>query len=832
MTGSNFQLDLAESYVQLTGKNIFLTGKAGTGKTTFLKEIRKKSSKRMIVVAPTGVAAINAGGVTIHSFFQLAFGPIVPGQQGSGQSGKKPFDKIRRFSKEKIRIMKSLDLLIIDEISMVRADLLDGIDETLRRFKDRNKVFGGVQLLMIGDLQQLAPVVKNEEWEILRDYYDSAFFFSSRALKKTDYITILLKKIYRQSDQAFIDILNKVRTNTADSETLKTLNERYIPGYIDQNHDGYIILATHNHQAASINKKRLDELKNPSVILSGDSEGDFPEYSFPTDIHLELKVDAQVMFIKNDPSPDKEYFNGKIGVISEIEEDEIWIRCEGEDNLISLGKHEWENVKYHIDEETAEIKEEIVGRFIQFPLKLAWAITIHKSQGLTFEKTIIDARSAFAHGQVYVALSRCKSLEGLVLNAPLRIESFITNEKVAGFTRSAEENHPDEQSLSEARRKYERELIEELFDFSNIAQSLSGLLYKSRNFKGSLTEDISIQLENISKMANKDIFTVSDTFYRQIQGLNNKQVDLKQNPALNERILKASNYFSGKIKLIIQEIPGIHFETDNKEIRKQLDKKKVELEELLSIKLLCLEGCSTGFSVDKYLDIRAKSELEPEIKREKAGKPFPDTSDKLNHPDIYAELIKWRNHVSKSLKVPPYRVAHIKTLKNIANHLPVNLSDLGKIKGMGKKGIEKYGAEILRIVTDRSGHAIQLNSTEEGGMPVPKNKKPEKIHTSEISFGLFRQGKSVKEIAMERNLTTGTIETHLSKKIASGELDILELMDKNKVNRLLSHFRSSGEGSFSETKELFKDEFSYGEIRFVFSYKEFLDKKNIQERSS
>jgi hypothetical protein len=827
MTGSNIQLELAESYVQLTGKNIFLTGKAGTGKTTFLKEIQKKSSKRMIVVAPTGVAAINAGGVTIHSFFQLPFGPILPGQSARRPERKTGFDKIRRFSKEKINIMKSLDLLIIDEISMVRADLLDGIDETLRRFKDRNKAFGGVQLLMIGDLQQLSPVVKNEEWEILRDYYDSAFFFSSRALKKTDYITILLKQIYRQTDQAFIEILNKVRTNKADKDTIDLLNKRYIPDFIDQDHEGYIILATHNAQAAGINKKRLDKLESPAIFVTGETEGEFPEYSYPTDIHLELKVGAQVMFIKNDPSFEKEYYNGKIGIISEIEEDEIWIRCEGEDNLISLERHEWENVKYHIDNETSEIKEEIIGRFIQFPLKLAWALTIHKSQGLTFEKAIIDARSAFAHGQVYVALSRCKSLEGLVLNAPIRIDSFINNEKVAGFTNSAEKNHPDFKSLAEAKRIYEYELVRELFDFSKIAYSFSGLHNKIRNFKESLVLDVSPILEKILKRAESDIFTVSNKFHKQIQTHNRNNSELNENHVLNERIKKAAEYFSGKTKPILQTLINLQYETDNKEIRKQLERNLLELIELLHVKVACLEECKSGFSVNKYLNIRAKSEIEPSVKRSKLNEPLPDTSEKLENPGIYAELIKWRNRISSSQNIPPYRVAHVKTLKNISNYLPVNISELKKIKGMGKKSVEKYGAEILSIISEDVIPVMDLGENEEN--KIRKSKKKDSVL---ISYNLFRTGKSIEEIAAERDLTTGTIESHLSKKIASGDLNIFEIMEEERVNKLLSHFNSTKDGSFSKTKEKFGDEFSYSEIRYVFSHKEFLEKVDIEDEKS
>jgi len=396
---NNPQLKLAYEFVQHTGRNVFLTGKAGTGKTTFLHNLKKESSKRMIVVAPTGVAAINAGGVTIHSFFQLPFGPQLP-YNNSPENKQKSI--IRRFSKEKINIIRSVDLLIIDEISMVRSDLLDGIDGTLRRFKNRNLPFGGVQLLMIGDLQQLAPVVKNDEWNLLRDHYNTAFFFGSLALQKTDYISIELTHVYRQSDERFIKTLNKVRNNTIDNEVIETLNARYNPD-IDSLGAGHIILTTHNAKARQINDSRLKKLPNKSFSFTADIKGTFPDHSYPNDLMLVLKKDAQVMFIKNDPSPEKQFFNGKIGRIIDIDSDSITVQCDGDDEPIFVEKLFWEKIAYSLDDKTQEINEVVEGMFFQYPLKLAWAITIHKSQGLTFENAIIDAQDAFAHGQVYVA---------------------------------------------------------------------------------------------------------------------------------------------------------------------------------------------------------------------------------------------------------------------------------------------------------------------------------------------------------------------------------------------------------------------------------------------
>ena len=405
---TNPQLKLASEFVQFTDRNIFLTGKAGTGKTTFLHNLRKTCPKRMVVVAPTGVAAINAGGSTIHSFFQLPFGPFVAASlnQNSDKS-----NHVRKMNREKINLIKSLDLLVIDEISMVRADTLDGIDEVLRRYRDREKPFGGVQLLMIGDLHQLSPVVKDDDWRILKDYYPNLYFFNSAALRASQPISIELKHIYRQSDTYFIDILNAVRENKINDDILEKLNARYIPNFNPHEDEGYITLSSHNQTANQINDEKLKELKSKAYTFEAEVNGDFPEFLYPNAYELVFKEGAQVMFVKNDINREKLYYNGKIGKITKIKDGVVYVKCPGDYQEIGVGKTEWENKKFELNPQTKEIEETKVGSFFQYPIKLAWAITIHKSQGLTFEKAIIDANSSFAHGQVYVALSRCKSFE-------------------------------------------------------------------------------------------------------------------------------------------------------------------------------------------------------------------------------------------------------------------------------------------------------------------------------------------------------------------------------------------------------------------------------------
>ncbi len=376
----NIELDLARNFVEKTNKNIYLTGKAGTGKTTFLHHIKNTTFKRTVVVAPTGVAAINAGGVTIHSFFQLPFGPIMPDQLYSKERKSHSHAKVQKFSKRKINMIRSLDLLIIDEISMVRADLLDGIDQVLRRFKKSDAVFGGVQLLMIGDLQQLAPVVKNEEWELLRTYYETAFFFSSRAFIESQAVGIELKHIYRQENQSFINILNQIRNNNLDEDNLKLLNDRFQPDFSPKPEEGYITLTTHNRKAHKINNTEIKKLSTSSRTFKAKIEGDFPEYNYPNDEHLELKVGAQVMFIKNDSSPDRKYFNGKIGRITALDKSGVSVSCPGDEEEVWTETESWHQIKYSLDKNN-EISEDIQGIYTQIPLRLAWAITIHKESG-------------------------------------------------------------------------------------------------------------------------------------------------------------------------------------------------------------------------------------------------------------------------------------------------------------------------------------------------------------------------------------------------------------------------------------------------------------------
>ncbi len=502
---SNPQLELAFDYVRNTHKNIFLTGKAGTGKTTFLHRIKQESPKRMVVVAPTGVAAINAGGMTIHSFFQLPFGPFLPGSTADPT-------RQRRFSGEKIRLIQSLDLLVIDEISMVRADVLDGIDDVLRRYRDRYKPFGGVQLLMIGDLHQLPPIVKDEEWYLLREHYQTMYFFGSQALRNTQPVSIELKHIYRQSDTIFIDLLNKVRDNQIDDRVLAALNSRYIANFQPTEDAPYITLTAHNASAQAINAEKLASIVQPLQTFKSAVQGDFPAFSYPADEVLECKKEAQVMFVKNDINREKRYYNGKIGKITGFRDGVIYVRCPGETEDIEVTPAEWSNVKYTLNEQTKEVGEELLGTFTQYPLKLAWAITIHKSQGLTFERAIIDAEAAFAHGQVYVALSRCKSFEGIVLRSRIAQSSVKTDSVVKNYTEEADRNAPDEHHLIQSKTEYQQSLILELFDFTRLRQAFVKINRLFLEHETILYSGAGQQLKTLETQAVEQIISVAERF--------------------------------------------------------------------------------------------------------------------------------------------------------------------------------------------------------------------------------------------------------------------------------------------------------------------------------
>ena len=536
---SNPQLELAYDFLEYTGVNVFLTGKAGTGKTTFLRELKRRSPKRMIVVAPTGVAAINAGGVTIHSFFQLPFGPYVPGSSDTVERGEK-LQYTHKFNREKINIIKTIDLLVIDEISMVRADLLDAVDDMLRRYRSKNEPFGGVQLLLIGDLQQLVPVVKEDEWALLKQHYASVFFFHSKALAATRYVAIELKHVYRQQDREFLDLLNRVRENRVDAVVLEMLNRRYVPDFKPSDDEGYITLTTHNHQAQRINDVKMAELSTRAYSFKAEVKDNFPTYSYPTEETLVLKQGAQVMFVKNDSSPEKRYYNGKIGKITAINDRSIEVVGKEDGLKIQVTPEEWTNTRYTLDEETREITETVEGTFKQYPLKTAWAITIHKSQGLTFERAIVDANAAFAHGQVYVALSRCKTFEGLVLSSPVTVRSLVSDGAIDEFVREAEQKEPNKEELQQARQSYFRELLLEQFDYETIRWRLHYLYRVLDEQLRRLYPDWVERYRVAGAKCAEELLAVAERFQNQLERLMQEEGNYEADPVIADRVKKGA----------------------------------------------------------------------------------------------------------------------------------------------------------------------------------------------------------------------------------------------------------------------------------------------------
>lgn len=625
----NKKLDFVEDLVLYTDSHIFLTGKAGTGKTTFLKNLQNKTYKRMVVVAPTGVAAINAGGQTIHSFFQLPFGPQIPEDAQKSllpeASAKAMASQYQKLNKTKLNLMRSINLLVIDEISMVRADVLDAIDAVLRRARRSQKPFGGVQLLMIGDVHQLAPVAKPDEWEFLAPFYQNVYFFGSHVLQKTPYLCVELDHIYRQHDEDFITLLNKVRNNRMDAECLRLLNSRYLPEFTPDDREGYITLTTHNFQADEINESKLNALPSKSVVFKAEVKGTFPENNYPTKENLELRVGAQVMFVKNDP--DKAFFNGKIGRIVDIDEKEGRVEVQSGDECITVTKLQWQNMEYAINAENQNIEEKEIGSFTQIPLRLAWAVTIHKSQGLTFDKLIVDAGQAFAHGQVYVALSRCTSLEGLVLKTRIPSSALVNDFSVNQFVERIPELEPTQEKVDQLRHQYELDTMLELVDFYGLYKDF-GKVMKILYDNGSLFEADMIQ--DLSQRRNKLLETlcgVSSKFENQIKSLHAQKPCCEQNTAIQERLKKGSAYFKEQLEAITKGIFDLNFTTGNKAVNKQFDDAWKQFLDGLRVKQRCLEACVNGFTVKEYQRAKAVAvlnddESETPVKRlKKAEKP-------------------------------------------------------------------------------------------------------------------------------------------------------------------------------------------------------------------
>lgn len=821
MHSENPQIDLARKVVETTDTHLFLTGKAGTGKTTFLRYLRKKLPKRMVVLAPTGIAAINAEGATIHSFFQLPFAPFVPGAK---------YAQARNYGihKQKLKLIRSIDLLVIDEISMVRADLLDAVDDALRRIRHNAKPFGGVQLLLIGDLQQLAPVVKEEEWNMLGAYYDTPYFFSSRALRQTRYVTVELERVYRQSDEGFLSLLNAIREGKATRQVLDELNRRYVPGFRVPANEGYIRLVTHNWQAHQANVHELENLNGKAFTYSATVKGVFPESSYPTDKELTLKKGAQVMFVKNDPN--KQYYNGMIGEVVEIHAQGFKVRpnmMPGQ--VIEVQPEEWSNMRYGLDGETQEIKEVVEGTFVQFPVKLAWAITIHKSQGLTFERVLIDVSGAFAHGQTYVALSRCKSLEGVVLTSLIPPEAIIADNSVDKFSREMRSKPVVEAELGRMRNEYALRLLTELYTFEKERISLAQIVRIFEEFLMSTYPDTMEAYKQQLSEYDLDVMAVSGRFHGQYQRLLDENEGEVGASPIQARLQKGAAYFMEKLSGL-KSFQGAHrVGIDNAEVRKRYQTACEELDKELGTHLQLLGSVKErGFELKDFLNLRAKILIGGEdslsqkkkTKQQKARKLAVEdgfenlTPDEVKDKPLYYKLGEWRKKKAMELGIPVYSVLKTKAMIAIANEHPKNAKELSGIPSFGKKGLARYGLELLGLLGVPAGDLLPASPLKE----EQASAKPVKERTNEHSLRLYQEGLSIDDIARQRNLKPSTIKTHLASFLRSGEVDIFDLVPREHFVRISDYLKAhprSGNVTLSELRLQIGEDISFDDLRLT-----------------
>ncbi len=821
----NEMFNLAYRFVTETGENIFLTGKAGTGKTTFLKYLKSHCVKNLIVAAPTGVAAINAGGVTLHSLFQLPFHPFLP-----THSNKEDLLRKMKFNKQRLALLRKMEVLVIDEISMVRCDVIDAIDTLLKSVRrNYNLPFGGVQLLCIGDLHQLPPVAQNHEWNILQEYYASPFFFDSLAVKEQQPVLIELNKIYRQKEESFVNLLNQVRINKMTDEDFEMLNDRYIAAFRPAYNEKYITLTSHNNQANIINNSEIGKLSTPSFIYEAEIKGDFPESMYPADASLMLKKGAQVMFIKND-GIEKRYFNGKIGVVSEISADKILVDCDG--IVISVGKDAWDNNRYSLNRTDGKLEQEVIGTFTQYPLRLAWAITIHKSQGLTFDKVMIDAASAFSGGQVYVALSRCKSLGGIVLLNKIPAHAIKDNELVIkGQQNLMRKGTSLPERFEISRQLYTQQLLEETFLFNEVNDALLQLQFNIDGESGKLNNSAREWITNLLHQ-----FTLeknnSEKFIRQINILLKEEPVIEKNIALQNRINDAAKHFLPKFEAFINAIKDPPIITEHKDAADKLNEHLLNTALALHASEFYLQYCKSPFSVTTYLQHKLNYAQVKFNISVYASKRLNEKIDSPN-PTLYSSLKKWRDDVCEFEGVAIFMIASHATLKDICTYLPKTKRDLLLIDGFGKIKVDKYGDEIIAMVAEYyEQHNIESaivpkkekkKSKEKkvvitsSNNPIAENEKPT---TYQSTYSLFKEGKTVQEIATARNLTTQPIEGHLSAFIEKGLIDINELMRLERYNEIAPIMKEKGEKTLTEIKAV-NPEMEYGEMKLVLAALEF-----------
>lgn len=757
--------ELAAKCINQTNKPVFLTGKAGTGKTTFLRNIIEHTHKNAIIVAPTGIAAINAGGVTIHSQFGIPFGLFIPDSSykidNTNTKINTPYTMVKHLNMrdQKRKLLQELELLIIDEVSMLRADLLDTIDFVLRSIRrQQHKPFGGVQVLFIGDLMQLPPVIKEEEWNVLRHYYNSIYFFDAHVLRNEKPVYIELDKIYRQSDNTFIDLLNNLRHNKVTQANIDLLNSYYKPNFDATSALNVITLTTHNQKADTLNKSALQELKGKSFYFSADIEGEFNEYAYPVEAYLELKVGAQIMFIKNDISGKHQFFNGKIGVVSHLSNKEIEIDFRDGTKPFVLEKYEWKNIKYELNEITNEINENTIGTFTQYPIKLAWAITVHKSQGLTFEKAILDINRAFAPGQVYVALSRLKSLDGLVLTSPIQFNTISQDKTLVDYTESKPKKEEVSQLINQETLLFFKGYVLKAYDFvwlytclKNHVSSYTMVENKSNKQKHQVwAQELLDKFEPLKINADK--------FCNQLMQIFESRAD-DYLQTVQTRHIAAKNYFYPILKDLSKSIL-VHIELlkDEKQI-------KTYLEELLELEGLFYKHLQLLDKVSTVID------------------------NVLNNKEFNKHQLKQTANQNERLEIVRQTIE-----------------------------VTEKAAFEERVSTRSIAKKAKKTKKEK----VLKEPKPD---TKEISFSLYKQGKMPEEIALERGLGLTTIETHLAHYVSLGMIPVTQFVSKEKFDKIIeTSKRIEGDAKLAPIKEALGDDYSYSEIKYSLATQKHLKK--------
>lgn len=795
--------EIAREYAFSTNRILFVTGKAGTGKTTFLRQLKHESPKQMAIVAPTGVAAINAGGVTIHSFFQLPFTPFFPTPEGR----KRLADK-QHLHQNRRNILRELELLVIDEISMVRADMLDAIDAVLRRVRYRpNEPFGGVQVIFIGDMYQLSPVAKADEWHYLSAHYKSVYFFHSHVLQQVKMVSIEFETIFRQSNPEFVSLLNEIRTNTLTAEGINLMKSRFDPTFKPSDDDQYITLTTHNSKADSINTVALQALPSPTQSYHAVVKGDFPERNFPIDSLLELKEGAKVMFLKNDTEMPRRYYNGKIGVVCEMTENVVLVQCPDDEEPIAVEPAMWENISYEQNPETKEVEEKIVGTFTQIPLRLAWAITIHKSQGLTFEQVVVDAGAAFAPGQVYVALSRCRSLEGIVLKSRIDDVNLMMDDDVIQFSRHKESASSLMQELGTAQQEYKLTALLNLYQFEPLHKMAQRLLHDVETNITSFNEEARPFLLSVGNITQ----TLCDVGNK--YGIQLRHICLNESAhRLSERLKASSTYFANLLHQLLDLILESPTTTDNRTLGSDYEKVLLAIHNLAELKKYLIEGFESGFTMGEYFSRRKSFKATtPRIKAYSTVK-----AEKINtkHPQLLKALTDTRNMLAARHSVSVSGITRLQALVEMANTLPQTNKELLQIKKFGNKSAERYGQYFLdtirtycrenNLLTDTNlfeypttpmdlsvMDEAENTSTQDAENEKKTNEKKQK--SREVSYALFREGKSIDEISQIRQLKVSTVAGHIATTALQNGSDLSEFLTSEQKEKAKTLFHNKTE---------------------------------------